>query len=318
MGRPTEEEFVNEGLSAEEIEAFSKEEQHTPEPEEDAPEPVVEAQTASKAADQPQDEQKTVDVRALQEARAEARAAREEVARVRDERIRLEERLNVINQAIAAQQKQSEPAKAVPSKEEDPLGFYEHKLETLEQQLARVNETEQQRVRAVQEEEAYNASLARASAYVDQAAAVNPQVNEALQFAIEGLKVEIAQTLAPHNLSPDRWQVEANRMYRQSMATLAQRLPADPQAAADFVMRNARYYGYGYQPNQQAPQTQTRPNPQELAARQERHMSLSSIQGGEAPQALTLEAVAKMSEKEFNKLCAKLGDEGLDRLMGAA
>lgn len=330
MGRPTEEEFVNEGLSAEEIEAFSKEDQLAPEPDDDGP--TADALTdasqppVTKPADQAVDEPKTVDVRALQEARAEARAAREEAARVRDERSRLEERLNIINQTIAQQQKQQAPDQVIPSKDEDLVGYLDHSIDHLKKELQSVRETEAQRLKAIQEEEAYNANLARASTSIDQAVLTNPQVGEALQFALEGLKSEIAQALAPHNLPPDKWMAEANRMYRQSMETMAKRVPQDPQGAAEYVMRNARYYGYGYQPQgqgqgqaqQPAATQQTRPSPQEIAARQERHMSLSSIQGGEAPQALTLEAVSKMSDTEFRKLCAKLGDEGLDKLMGAA
>lgn len=322
MGRPTEEEFVNEGLSAEEIEAFSKEEQLAPEPEDEGGSNDAQldpGQPAIAKPDAQQDEQKTVDVRALQEARAEARAAREEAARVRDERIRLEERLNILNQAIAAQQKQPEQVKTGPTKDEDFIGWSEHKIETLEQQLARVNETEQQRAQAQQAEQQHNVLISRASNTLDSAIAANPQVSEALNHAFEGLREEIKAELVKHNVPQHLQAQEAERLWRSSMATMAQRLPADPAQAAEFVFRNARYYGWGYQPQQQAPQTQqNRPNPQELAARQERHMSLSNIQGGEAPQALTLDAVAKMSEKEFNKLCAKLGDEGMDRLMGAA
>lgn len=323
MGRPTEDEFVNEGLSAEEIEAFSKEDQLAPEPDDDGPsaDALIDANqpTAAKPAEQQPEEQKTVDVRALQEARAEARAAREEAARVRDERSRLEERLNIINQTIAQQQKQAEPQRPVPSKDDDPLGFYEHKIETLEQQLARVNETEQQRAKAIEAENQFNALTARASGVITQAAAANAQVNEALDFAFDGLRAEIRQVMEQNNVPPHLQAQEGERLWRSSMATMAQRLPADPQQAADFIFRNARYYGWGIQAPQAAQQqTQTRPSPQEIAARQERHMSLSSIQGGEAPQALTLEAVSKMSDTEFRKLCAKLGDEGLDKLMGAA
>ena len=313
MTRPSEEDFVNEGLTDDERASLSAEPQQEPAPQIEEP---IQQQT-----DQPPapEEPKMVDIRAVQEARAEARAAREEAARIRDERIRLEERLNVLNQAIVAQQKPQEQAKPVPSRDEDPLGFYEHKLETLEQQLARVNETEQQRTKAIEAEQQFNALTSRAGAMLEQAAAVNPQVNEALDFAFDGLRQEIRQVVAQNNVPPHLQAQEAERLWRSSMATMAQRLPADPQAAADFVFRNARYYGWGYQaPQQPAQVQQNRPNPQELAARQERHMSLSNIQGGEAPQALTLESISKMSEDEFNALNRKLGDKGMDRLFGAA
>jgi hypothetical protein len=73
-------------------------------------------------------------------------------------------------------------------------------------------------------------------------------------------------------------------------------------------MRNARFYGYGYQPQQNgAAQTaqQQAPAPktiQERAEQQERHMSLSGIQGGSAPVKLDAKALVAMTDAQFNEL----------------
>ena len=99
---------------------------------------------------------------------------------------------------------------------------------------------------------------------------------------------------------------------------MAQKCPKDVDRAAEYVMRHARFYGYGYQQPQAAPQTRQAPAAQELGARQERHMSLSSISGGEAPEPLSLETLNKMSDADFHAMARKLGDKGLDSLMGAA
>lgn len=316
MSRPTEEDFVNEGLTDDERASVGAE-------------PQQELAASSDPAQQqqeppPQEEQKTVDVRALQEARAEARAAREEAARIRDERIRLEERLNVINQSIAAQQKQAAVQQTPsPSMDDDPLGYFKHELDAVRGELKASKEIEAQRAQAQHAEQQFNELANRAGSVIAQAARADPKVNEALDFAFEGLRAEIRASVenavSKGMLPPHMQMAEAERIWRASIANLSQRVTADPQQAADFVFRQARYYGWGTQPQQQAPmQQQNTPNPAELAARQERHMSLSNIQGGEAPQALTLDAIGKMSDDEFNALARKLGDKGLDKLMGAA
>lgn len=316
----SEEEFMNEGMSAEEITALQTYEQ-APTAEDPAATPEAPAEQQAQAEGQQPDAQKpedqrTVDVRALQEARAEARAAREESARIRDERIRLEERLDILNKAIQAQN-QPQQQRQAPSKDEDPLGYYDHQLQTLEQRLAKADEMEAQRVKAAQAEQQYNDMTARAGSYLQQAAAVNPQVDEALNFAFDGLRQEIQSELARHNVPPHLHAAEGERMWRSSMARLAQRLPADPQQAAEFVFRNARFYGW----NQQAQQATAPavPDPKEVAARQERHLSLSNAAGGSAPAAMDAKTLAGMSDKQFNAWMKSVSNQSaFDEILGAS
>jgi len=327
MSRKSEREFVGGDMSDDDFAALNGDGGSSGgEPIEDAPEQAQDAVIADPAPDaaqvqepapQAESEPKMVDVRAVQEARAEKQKIFEEFTRYRQEKeaefARLDERMKIFNQAIAAQNQPQQRAPAVPSKDDDPLAFYDHKIETLEQQLARFNETEQQRTQATQAEQQHNAMMARASSYLDQATTVNPQVSEALNFAFDGLRGEIRDTVLRNNVPVERQAAEAERLWRASMAQLAQRLPPDPQAAAEYVFRNARYYGWGYQPPQQAqaaqaeqiaaqaqqaPQVQ-QPTIQQRADQQQRHMSLSGVSGAEPPKPIDAKTIANMSEKEW-------------------
>lgn len=333
MARKSEREFVGGDMSDEDFAALNgdtaSDQAGIPSVDASAPQETQDAPLAQDApvagqtqenAPQAEPEPKMVDVRAVQEARAEKQRLFEEFTRYRQEKeaefARLDERVKIINQAIAAQNKPQEQAAVVPSKDEDPLGFYEHKLETLEQQLARFNEVEQQRTQATQAEQQHNALMARASTFIDQAVTVNPQVSEALNFAFDGLRGEIRQTvadgIAKGTVHPHMQAAETERLWRASMAQMAQRLPPDPQAAADFVFRNARYYGWGYQPPQAAQAVQVaspaqqvvqvqQPTIQQRAEQQQRHMSLSGVSGAEPPKAIDAKTIANMPEKEWRE-----------------
>lgn len=318
--KQSEEEYVNEGLTPEEISAMSGEREVVDDGPEIEDAPLAVEQPA--AVEQPEvqaDKPQMVDVRALQEARAEARQAKEESARVKAEQQLLSERLALINERLKA--KDEPPPPAAPTKDEDYLGFVDHKLETVEQRLQRYEDAEKQREAGVTAEREFEMVVDRAGNYLAAATAQKPELREAFDFAVQGMRSQIAARFGDRLNTDQAARNEAEQIWKLSWKALAERMPADPSAAAEYVLSNARYYGYGYQTPQPSPApvpvTQQKPTPQELAERQERHMSLSSIAGGEAPQALSLESIAKMSASEFNKLVEKIGDEGVDKLMGA-
>lgn len=317
--KQSEDEYVNEGLTPEEITAMSGEREVVDDGPEIEEAPVaIEQPVAVEQPGVPAEKSQMVDIRALQEARAEARSAKEESARVKAEQALLSERLAIINDRLKA--KDEPPPPPIPTKDDDYLGFVDHKLETVEQRLQRYEEVEKQREANVAAEREFDMVVNRAGNYLAAATAQKPELREAFDFAVQGMRDEIAAQFGDRLDTDPQARVQAEQIWRMTWKNLAQRMPADPAQATEYVMRNARYYGYGYQPQQAtpAPVTQQRATPQELAERQERHMSLSSIAGGEAPQALSLESIAKMSPAEFNKLVEKIGDEGVDKLMGAA
>lgn len=310
MSRKTEEEFINEGFSEDELASMN--DGGTAEPE--APQEPVQAEAAPEASnDTPpvetppvaEPEPKMVDVRALQEARAELRRRDEEIARVKTEQAQLEARVAAINEAIA-KQNQPEPPK-VPTLEEDPVEYYNHKIAALEKQLEAMNEGSAKQTAQMAEEQKRLETVSQADAVINAAIAKDPTLQSAIDFAFEGMRKDIAAEMSRRGV-PVHQQPQVGQQWMNNMiADLAGKVPRDPELAADFVMRQARFYGFGYQPQQvqQAPQVQ-QPTIQQRAEQQERHASLSGVQGASAPVTLDAKALASMSDAQYNELLKTL------------
>jgi len=334
--KKSEQDFVSEGFSPEEYSALNEGADNHVDVEQSGDGQAAETGEKQQPAQQPDQPEKPqmVDVRAVQEARAAARAAEQELARFRAEKAaetaRLEERISLINQAIEAQNK---PEIKVPSKDEDPLAFYDHQLETvngkfasLEQELKAVKEAEQAAKTAAAAEAQRASVINRAQAVINVAIQDKPDLQEAFDFALNGVRAEIASMLDSQQVPYDQRQAVGEQIWRNSMANLASRCPADPQQAAEYVLKNARYYGYGYQQQQAAtanagqPAAAAQAQPktiQERAEQQERHMSLSGIQGGSAPAQLDAKTLLAMSDKQFNDLMkTAAGRKQVDAILG--
>ncbi len=298
-GIPTEEEFLNE---TDDLAPAAPE--PSPEPEAIAdPEPQTQQTQQAEPA-----EPKMVDVRAVQEARAAERQLREELAREREQKARLEERWNMVLQARNAAQEAQQPAP--PSKEDDILGFYDHKLTTLEQQLMAERQWREQQMQQVQQVNQVQAIVSQADQVYEVARSKHPDVNEAFEFAVQKTREDIA--------AKGYTGQQAEAAFQQVLLEYAQRCPPDPDQAADFVRRSARWWGWNGPQQATQPAQQAQQNVQALAARTERHMSLSGVSGAEAPRQLDARSVAQMSDDEFFKLAGTLSERELDRLMGAA
>ncbi len=306
-GIPTEEEFLNEELTSDEQGA-----NHVPlgalelGPADD--EPAKDAPAEPPKVEEPAAEPKMVDVRAVQEARAAERQLREELAREREQKARLEERWNMVLQARNAAQEANQPAP--PSKEEDILGYYDHKMTTLEQQLQAERQWREQQIQQAQQVNQVQAIVSQADQVYEAARTKHPDVNEAFQFAVEATRKDIA--------AKGYVGQQAEAAFQQVLLEYAQRCPPDPDQAADFVRRSARWWGWNGPQQATQPAQQAQQNVQALAARTERHMSLSGVSGAEAPRNLDAKSVAQMSDEEFFKLAGTLSEKELDRLMGAA
>lgn len=315
----SEREFIEEALTPEELAQLNGEETaHVDEPTQVVDDNVPEGHPdpgASQPAQVENDAQepKTVDIRALQEARAEKRRLEEELAKIREERAseraeraRIEERLTLLQQAWQAAQQQNQPQQPPPPSEaEDPLGYLDWKVKTLEQQLQERLANERKIAETAQLEQQRQAAIARADTIITLAAQRHPDISEAIQAAGEGIKQDIMRQIQAGRLRPE----QAAQVYNATLAQYAMGCPSDPDEAAEYARRHARFYGWQpkapEQPVSQAPAaTQpapvvTQPSPQELAARQERHMSLSVAQGGQPPQPIDAKRLAEMSEEDF-------------------
>ncbi|MBB5040810.1 hypothetical protein [Shinella fusca] len=297
--KPNEADFVNEALSSEEIEALdAPEATQEPEPQPDSVSDTTKPDTQQPEADQP----KMVDVRALQESRAAERELREQMAREREERIRLEERTNQMLQRI---EESRQPAKQVPDKETDPLAFYEYEIQQLREQNEQFQAAERQRQEAAQQQQAVQQTLDEAGFILDQAMAKYPDVKDAFDHSVnatrEGLKKQ------------GLYGAQLEQAMQRHIYEYASRAPRDADQMAEFVRANGRYWGW----SAPAP-APAQPSVQDLAQRQERHMSLGGVAGGEAPKPLDAKALAQMSDAEFNKLMSTVaGRKQIDEIMGS-
>lgn len=274
---------------------------------------VPEQQTAAPIAPQGDTEPKMVDIRALQEARAEIRRRDEEIARTREEQIRIEERLNLLNEALTRGNKPQEAEPKVPSMEEEPLDHIQHRFgtvdgrfKTVEERLASFEKAAEDKRKADEAEAARQQVVYEADMVIAAAGQQYPDVGDALNFAANGVKQEIHRLLTEKGITGQDYLNRANQMWTNELTRLAQQCPRDPNQAAEFVRRNARYWGWaGPQQVQQGQQQQNTPAPvqqptvQQRAEQQNRHMSLSGITGAEPPKKLTAVDLGKMSEKEF-------------------
>jgi len=319
MARKSEREIVGEGLSDEEYAALngdggSDQIEMTPEPDAGAsqgdPSPqTTEPAAAAPIATQGDPEPKMVDIRALQEARSELRRRDEELARFKAEKeaefARLDERMKLINEAL--QPKPAAPK--VPTMEEEPLEHIDHRFKTVEERLEAMQKADEERRKQVEYETSRQMLLSEVDVVLNNAGTKHADVPEALNFAADGLRKEIHRVLQAQNTPAHVYQAKANQMFQNELTRLAQACPRNPDDAAEFVRRNARYWGWtgpqvAPQVQEQAvaqPQTQ-QPTIQQRQEQQQRHMSLSGVPGAEPPKKLDAKAITALSDKEFNAL----------------
>jgi hypothetical protein len=234
------------------------------------------------------------------------------------ERARIEERIAAINQHFAAQQ---QPQTKVPSEDEDPIGFFKHEIssgkaeiEALKRQLAERDEAEKKRAsefEAGTRQMTQNQTIiATADHVISKAIEQNPPLQEAFNFALNGIRQSIVNYIETNNVPVEQRAMMAQKMLDEQALRLAAQCPRDPGQAAEFVMSHARFYGYGYQPQHgaqngqtQQPQGQTQQKTvQERAEQQQRHMSLSGTQGGQPMAQLNAKALAEMTDEQFTAL----------------
>lgn len=264
-------------------------------------EPDPAAPPATDPAAKP-DDAKTVDLRALQEARAEAREAKQRTAI-------LEQRTNEML-AFFNQQNQNQPqatkAPEIPP-EDDALGRINWLVDQFQQQSTRQAEERQQQEQQGQR----NQTLSRLGQLEQQFRAATPDYDDAVRFMGESRESELALA---YPLSTQ----EQRQAYvlREWEGLVAQSVQAGVNPA-EQVYKLAKMRGYaGATPAAPAP-TPPRPDLAAVAAAQQRHQSLSDAPGGETVAPLDAKALARMSDKDFKAWMSKKGNEQkFDEIMG--
>jgi hypothetical protein len=273
----------------------------------DEPTPVVEAAPVVVKDEKPEpapadpaakpEDPKTVDLRALQEARAEAREVRQRNAI-------LEARTNEVLALIAAQQQPAPKAPEVPG-EDDVVG----RINWLVQERMREQEQTQQSREAQQAEQQRQATFSRLASLEQQFAATAPDYEAAVQFAGQSRETELA--IMYPNSTPEQRKAYIANEWEQIVQTSMQS-GINP---AEQVYNFAKARGFTA-PAPVAP-TPAQPNLAAVAAAQQRHQSLSDAPGGEVVPPLDAKALARMSDREFKAWMSKKGNESkFEEIMG--
>lgn len=258
----------------------------------DAPKPAEPAK---------QEEPKTVDVRALQEARAEAREAKQRATI-------LEQRWNDFL-AGSQQNKAPEPAKPeIPQFGTDPIGAgqwtQEQIVALLESQRA-----EKEQTAAQQREEQEFQAVAQT---VIQDYEATKQADPSIDDAYNALRKSQGEEMLAMGYSIPEARAQLDRMEREHIKFVADRgLPIGNYIKA---LATARGWQPGAAVAQQAP---AKTDLKVVAETQQRHQSLSDAPGGEAIPPLDAKALARMSDKDFKAWMSKKGSEAkFDEIMG--
>lgn len=321
----SEQEFVNEVFSSEELATMEgseivKEEAVAPVLGEDdkqaAPEPEATTQDAAPEQKQPQ----MVDVRAIQEARAAKRAAEEELAKFKAEYIRIDERLNLLNQAMAAPK--ADEVKP-PTMDDDPLEYIKHEFTQTRAQLEEMKAAQARQLEAEQQQIQRQTIINNADSILAVSRTKHTDIDEAFNYATEAVKAEIVRRLQDQGITGQKFYETANQIFADTVFKYAAECPTDPDAAAEHIRRHARFWGWSPQqaPQLQAPQAAQpvaqQPTIQHRAEQQERHMSLSGVQGGQPPVQIDAKSLASMSDEQFKELMKTAsGRKQISEVMG--
>lgn len=269
-------------------------------------EPVIEAKAGDPVVAPPAIDDRKVDLRALQEARAENKVLMERMTTLLEIQQRKEAKAN------------APEADLPPDRTIDPLG----RQEWLESRIDKIEgETKaQQEARQAAEREGieFQEVLAVAMPEFNEAKAADPTVEPTYAALLENMAKELAYV---NNIPTDGTATPQQRSWLgQEMTKLENShiryAVQTRQNVPQYMLNLAKVRNVVAPTAQQQPQTQ-QPAQRTIADRQasqQRHMSLGALPGSAAPSTVSAKDIAKMSQKEFNAFAAKLGDKELDKL----
>lgn len=269
-------------------------------------EPVIEEPVQEPAQEDTSKPVKTVPHQALHAEREEHKQTKAEVAALREQLARHEQRMNALLQQMQPQQPEQQQ-----QVEEDPMPPADDpiaKLEWLERQFIKQQQQTVEQQKVSQEQQAIQRHVMEVDYSLNQAIAADPTVKEAFDFGVEAIRKHYASQGVPP------WDME--QYVRRDMQNYALKAPKDPAALVEYVKANARYFGWGYQP----PQAQ-QPQPSAAAERIDRlqagvtqNKSLSQA-GGKALN-LTAADIDSMSDDEFSEWLSKGGENAWRKANG--
>jgi hypothetical protein len=256
-------------------------------------------------ADKPEPEAKTVDLRALQEARAESRDLKQRNSL-------LEQRLNAIltqmqPQPQAQERQQEQPANEIPP-EDDVVG----RINWLVAQMQRQGEQQTQERAATNEARQLEEFRTRVATVEQQFRSTTPDYDAAVSFVAESRDREL-QTLFPFSTAEQR-----AHTIREEWGNIARTSIQAGLNPAEQVYNLAKARGFAGAAPQPQPNTPKPLDAAALASAQQRHQSLSDAGGGEGVAPLDAKALAAMDDRTFNAWLSQKGnDKKLEAILGA-
>lgn len=262
--------------------------------------------------DAPATDERKVDVRALQEARAENKLLMERMTTLLEAQQRRE----------AAKAKAEEPAPTIPDKLTDPLGYIDY----LEGRVGKIeNETAAQtqaRQTAETEQKEVNDALAVALPQFNEAAAVDPTLPDIYNQTLASMAREIAFVNGiPTNvpLTPSQKDFIGRELTKLEQGHIKFAV-AQGRNVAEYMREFAAARGISASAPAAAPVASAAAPAApartiaERANAQQRHMSIGDLPGSAVPDKISAKDLVKMSASEFAAFAKKMGDAGLDEL----
>lgn len=254
-----------------------------------------------------------VDNRALQEERQNRRI--------------LEERLNILLESVNRRDAAAQPkpeAPVIPDKNVDPLGYIHYMDERLDKIEGESTAQRQQRDAAAAEQNEMNQVLAVAVPEFQAAVSADPELEPMRAGLMESYAKEICYL---NSIPQDGRATPAQRAFVQAELTKVENshikfAVQSRRPIGEYIKGLAMTRGITaqlVQMAQQAAPVAAQPGQKPIAERQaaqQRHQSLGDLPGNAAPDRISAKDLLKMSKEDFAAFAKKMGDKGLDALMG--
>lgn len=258
------------------------------------------------AEDQPKKKDGRVPLRKLMAEEERRKNAERELAETRERFSRADERLNTLAQLMQQRQTQHEPEQP-PDPNQDPIGA----IEFQRQQNARLEQQFQQQQRAIQEQQALQQIDNGYKRAWSSFASETPDAIDAYTHWTGALNAFFGAAGVPEAQREQMIIGEERRL-----AYVAQQSGQNP---AQVIYNLAKQFGY-------TPKAATDQAPGETAQRkvdmrakgQAAAKSLSNAGGQRGSGLPSMEEIAGMSDEEFMELRERIGERGMNKILGAA
>ncbi|MBW3099226.1 hypothetical protein [Pseudohoeflea coraliihabitans] len=233
-----------------------------------------------------------VPTRALQEAREEAKRIKEQLAQYQTWTQEIAGKL--AEQKTQPQHQQQEEDQPPADWETDPIARMQWENQRLTEQLQAMQQglttQQQQQMQAQQEQYQAQMVIAQADQLFNAAQGENPDIQEAFQHAVNAVHGELQK----RGLFGPQLKAEMDR----HLLHYASQAPKEPAEFAEYVRRNARYWGWD---GAKKPAGDTDAG-QKIDRMAKAVKSNKTLSGGAGSGEMSLEDLAKMSGAELEKL----------------